>query len=107
MIPLLASACRVIRVDLAGHGRSSSPAGGYGIPGQARRAGAVLDRSDAGQMTVVGHSTGAYVATAVAEQWPGLVVALGLINTGPALDAILGQSLLGRLLLAPLPGRLL
>src|SRR5260370_2612803 len=28
VVPALAGACRVIRVDLAGHGRSASPAGG-------------------------------------------------------------------------------
>jgi pimeloyl-ACP methyl ester carboxylesterase len=58
VIPALAGAYRVIRVDLAGHGRSSSPASGYDIAAQARRAGAVLDRLGAGQVTVIGHSTG-------------------------------------------------
>ena len=32
VVPRLADAYRVIRVDLPGHGRSSSPAGGYDIP---------------------------------------------------------------------------
>jgi pimeloyl-ACP methyl ester carboxylesterase len=107
VIPQLAGACRVIRVDLAGHGRSAAPAGGYDIPAQARRAGAVLDRLGAGQVTAIGHSTGGYVATALAEQRPGQVAALALINTGPDPDAYIDQGLLGRLLLAPLPGRLL
>ena len=44
VVPALAGACRVIRVDLPGHGRSSSPAGGYDIPAHARRTGAALDR---------------------------------------------------------------
>jgi len=44
VVPALAGACRVIRADLPGHGRSSSPAGGYGIPAHARRTGAALDR---------------------------------------------------------------
>jgi len=107
VIPQLAGDCRVIRVDMAGHGRSSAPAGGYDIPAQARRAGAVLDRLGAGQVTVIGHSTGGYVATALAGQRPGLVSALALIDTAPDLDAVMDQGLLGRLLLAPLPGRLL
>jgi pimeloyl-ACP methyl ester carboxylesterase len=107
VIPQLAGDCRVIRVDMAGHGRSSAPAGGYDIPAQARRAGAVLDRLGAGQVTVIGHSTGGYVATALAGQRPGLVSALALIHTAPDLDAVMDQGLLGRLLLAPLPGRLL
>ena len=95
VIPQLAGACRVIRVDLAGHGRSAAPAGGYDIPAQARRAGAVLDRLGAGQVTAIGHSTGGYVATALAEQRPGQVAALALINTGPDPDAYIDQSLLG------------
>jgi pimeloyl-ACP methyl ester carboxylesterase len=37
VVPALAGACRVIRVDLPGHGRSSGPASGYGIPAHARR----------------------------------------------------------------------
>jgi pimeloyl-ACP methyl ester carboxylesterase len=107
VVPKLAGAFRVIRVDLLGHGRSSSPASGYDLPAQARRVGAVLDRLDAGQVTVVGHSTGGSVATALAEQRPGMVTALVLIDIGPSLDAFAGNSLAGRLLLAPLPGRLL
>ena len=107
VIPQLAGACRVIRVDLAGHGRSSSPAGRYDIAAQARRAGAVLDRLGAGQVMAIGHSTGGCVATALAEQRPGLVAALALIDIGPDLDAYPDQGLLGRLLLAPLSGRLL
>jgi pimeloyl-ACP methyl ester carboxylesterase len=107
VIPQLAGACRVIRVDLAGHGRSSSPAGGYDIGAQARRVGAVLDRLGAGQVMAIGHSTGGCVATALAEQRPSLVAALALIDIGPDLDAYPDQGLLGRLLLAPLPGRLL
>ena len=59
------------------------------------------------QVTVIGHSTGGYVATALAGQRPGLVSALALIDTAPDLDAVMDQGLLGRLLLAPLPGRLL
>jgi pimeloyl-ACP methyl ester carboxylesterase len=67
----------------------------------------VLDRLGAGRVTAIGHSTGGCVATALAEQRPGLVSALALIDIGPDLDAYMSQGLLGRLLLAPLPGRLL
>src|SRR6266581_6417838 len=51
VVPALAGAYNVIRVDLPGHGRSSSPAGGYNIPAQARRVGAALDRIGAGRVT--------------------------------------------------------
>jgi pimeloyl-ACP methyl ester carboxylesterase len=107
IVPALAGSCRVIRIDLLGHGKSSSPAGGYDIPSQARRAGAVLDMVSAERVTVIGHSTGGTVATALAEQRPDKVAALALIDVGPSLDAFIDQGLVGRLLLAPLPGRLL
>src|SRR5260221_12131533 len=58
VVPALAGACRVIRVDLAGHGRSASPAGGDDIPAHARPAGARLDRPGAGPGDVIRHSTG-------------------------------------------------
>jgi pimeloyl-ACP methyl ester carboxylesterase len=107
VVPALAGSRRVIRVDLLGHGKSSSPAGGYDIPTQARRVGAALDMLGAERVTVIGHSTGGAVATALAEQRPDRVAALALIDIGPSLDAIIDQGLAGRLLLAPLPGRLL
>jgi pimeloyl-ACP methyl ester carboxylesterase len=107
VIPPLAGACRVIRVDLLGHGKSTSPVGGYDIPAQARRIGAVLDRLGANRVTVIGHSMGCMVATALAEQRPDKVAALALIDMGPSLDAAIPESLLVRLLLARFPGRLL
>ena len=87
-------------------GRRARP-GGNDIPAQARRVGAALDRLGAGRVTVIGHSTGGTVATALAEQRPDAVAALALIDTGPSPDAYIDQGLLGRLLLAPFPGRLL
>ena len=107
VVPRLADAYRVIRVDLLGHGRSASPTDGYDIPTQARRVGSALDRIGAGRVAVIGHSTGGTVATALAEQRPDAVAALALIDTGPSSDAYISQGLLPRLLLAPLPGRLL
>jgi len=107
VVPQLAGACRVIRVDLLGHGKSTSPAGGYDIPAHARRIGAVLDRLGANRVTVIGHSMGCMVATSLAEQRPDKVAALALIDMGPSLDAAIPEGLLVRLLLARFPGRLL
>jgi pimeloyl-ACP methyl ester carboxylesterase len=107
VVPALAGACRVIRVDLLGHGRSSCPPGGYDIPAHARRVGGALDRLSAGRVTVVGHSMGCMVATALAEQRPDKVSSLALIDMGPSLDAAIPDGLLVRLLLARFPGRLL
>ena len=107
VVPSLAGAFRVIRVDLLGHGRSASPAGGYDVPTQARRVGAALDKLGVSSVTVIGHSTGCTVATALAEQRPGAVTALALIDMGPSPDAKIPEHLLARLLLTPVAGPLL
>lgn len=92
VVPALAGACRVIRVDLLGHGGSSPADGGYDIPAHARRVGAALDRLGAGRVTVIGHSMGCLVATALAEQRSDQVGALALIDMGPSLDAAMPPS---------------
>ncbi len=90
LVPLLAASHRVIRVDLPGHGRSAAPADGrYETSLQAAAVGAAMDRLGVARVTVVGHSSGGYMATALAEQRPELVTALVLVNTGPAMDAFL------------------
>jgi pimeloyl-ACP methyl ester carboxylesterase len=97
----------VVRVDLLGHGSSARPAGGYGIPEQARRVGVVLDHLGVRRATLIGHSTGGMVATSLAEQRPDLVTAIALIDTGPRADAFIGDSLVSRLLSVPIVGPLL
>lgn len=91
LVPLLTGAPhRVVRVDLPGHGRSAEPAGrGYDVPDQARAVATALDRLGIGQVVAVGHSSGGYAVTALAEQRPDLVTALALINTGPDLTAFI------------------
>lgn len=98
---------RVVRLDLLGHGKSAKPAGGYGIEDHARRVGTVLDKLGIRDATVVGHSTGGAVATSLAEQRRDLVTAVALIDTGPRVDAFLGDSLAGRLMVTPVVGELL
>lgn len=105
LVPSLAAVHRVIRVDLLGNRRSRRT--GYDVPGQARRAGAALDWLGVNRVTAIGHSSGGSVAAALAEQRPGNVAALALIDTGPDLDAKIPDPPLARLLTAPLAGRLL
>lgn len=107
VVPTLAGAFRVIRVDLLGCGKSTTPAGGYDIPTQAGRVGTALDELGVSRVTVIGHSGGCAVATALAEQRPDAVVALALIDFGPDLDAKIPESRLTRLLLTRFPGPLL
>ncbi|GAA2985855.1 alpha/beta fold hydrolase [Streptosporangium longisporum] len=108
LVPLLTGSHRVIRVDLLGHGRSAKPAGGgYTIPEQGRRVGEVLDRLGVEHATVVGHSTGGSVATALAEQRRDLVTALALVDSGPRMDAFVSDGFVGRILFVPAVGQLL
>jgi len=108
LVPKLATSYHVIRIDLLGHGRSDKPAGGdYAIPAQARRVGQVLDRLGVTHAIVVGHSTGGYVATSLAEQRGDLVTALALIDTGPRMDAFISDGPVGQLIFVPVVGQLL
>ncbi|MEU2072671.1 alpha/beta hydrolase [Streptomyces sp. NPDC013489] len=106
VVPVLAGSRHVLRIDLPGCGQSP-PAAAYDIPGQALRVAARLDRLGLGPLTVAGHSSGGYVATALAEQRPDLVRSIALISTGPSLDALLPQPLVLRVLLCPPLGPLL
>jgi pimeloyl-ACP methyl ester carboxylesterase len=106
VVPALANHHRVIRVDLPGCGQSP-PALSYDVPEQAGRVAALLDDLGLRRATVAGHSSGGYVATALAEQRPDLVGSVALISTGPSPDALLPQPVLLRVMLAPPFGRLL
>ena len=106
MVPELAGHHHLIRVDLPGCGQSP-PARSYDVPDQAGRVAAVLDDLGLGPVAAVGHSSGGYVATSLAEQRPDLVRSLALISTGPSPDALLPQPFILRLLLGPPFGPLL
>ncbi|MBF6497269.1 alpha/beta hydrolase [Nocardia cyriacigeorgica] len=99
-VPSLATACRVIRIDLPGCGRSA-PAATYDVAQQADRTAAVLDELGVRRTAVVGHSSGGYVATALVERRPDLVGELILVSAGPSLSALLPEPAIVRLLSAP------
>lgn len=106
VVPPLAARHHVIRVDLPGHGQSP-PAPSYDVPGQAGRVAALLDELGLRHVTVVGHSSGGYIATALAERRPDLVRSIALISSGPSPDALRPQPVLLRALMAPPFGPLL
>ena len=106
VVPSLAHRHRVIRVDLPGHGQSP-PATSYDVMEQAARLAAALDELGLRQVTVAGHSSGGYIATALAAQRPDLVTSLTLISSGPSPEALLPQPALLRVLTAPPLGPLL
>ncbi|MCP2339446.1 pimeloyl-ACP methyl ester carboxylesterase [Actinomadura rupiterrae] len=97
----------VVRVDLLGHGRSAKPVDGYGVAEQAREVAAMLDRIGVRNATVIGHSFGGFVGTALAEQRPDLVSAIALIGTPARSSWFTGDGLSHLLLSTPLVGRLL
>jgi pimeloyl-ACP methyl ester carboxylesterase len=106
MVPALAGHHHVIRVDLPGCGQSPPPLS-YDVPVQAARVADLLDGLGLRRVAVAGHSSGGYIATALAEQRPDLVRSLALISSGPSPDALLPQPYLRRILLAPPLGPLL
>ncbi|MEV7912367.1 alpha/beta fold hydrolase [Streptomyces griseus] len=106
VVPALARRHHVVRVDLPGHGQSP-PAASYDVPGQAAGLAAALDELALRSVTVAGHSSGGYIATALAEQRPDLVGALALISSGPGPDALLPQPAVLRALIAPPLGPLM
>lgn len=105
VIPALADHHDVICIDLPGMGHSEPPTS-YAVPSQATRVAELIDSLDVGPVTLVGHSSGGYVATSLAEQCPELVSAIALISTGPSPAALLPQPALMRALTSPPIGRL-
>jgi pimeloyl-ACP methyl ester carboxylesterase len=105
LLPELADHHDVVRVDLPGHGQSP-PAPTYRVTEQAARVAALLDKLGVRQVIVVGHSSGGYVATALAEQRPDLVRGMVLVNVGPNLLAFRPQPTLVRVLSKPPLSRL-
>lgn len=98
MVPLLAGRRHVLRVDLPGHGQSP-PSRSYEVPAQAARVARALDDLGLRDVAVAGHSSGGYMAAALAEQRPDLVRSLTLISTGPDPAAFRRQPVVLRVLL--------
>lgn len=107
VVPALAARYRVIRIDLLGHGQSAKPMARYDVPAQARRAAELLDELGVTRATIIAHSMGGMVATALAEQRPDLVSALALIDSAPSPGAPIRQPLIPRLVPVPVLGQLL
>jgi pimeloyl-ACP methyl ester carboxylesterase len=103
--PALAKHHRVIRLDLIGHGGTAAPTTGYEITRQAALVSAVLDNLGVRRVTVVGHSMGGWVGTALASMQGDRVAGLVLIDTPPTVDLRLG--LMTKAHVAPVVGELL
>ena len=83
MRPALEREHRVIAIDLLGHGGSEKPDGGYGMKEQAAMLADVLRALEVRGATVVGHSLGGTVATALATETEGLVEKLVIVDQAP------------------------
>jgi len=83
LAPLLEPNHRVIRVDLLGHGGSDKPGAGYSIDDQATVVAEALAKLGVSDATVVGHSLGGSVATALAQQSPQLASRVVIIDQAP------------------------
>jgi pimeloyl-ACP methyl ester carboxylesterase len=83
IVPLLSPHHRVIAIDLLGHGGSEKPASGYSMTNQARLVAGALVKLRVHKATVVGHSLGGIVATALAESSPRLVRRVVIIDQAP------------------------
>ena len=77
-------------LDLRGRGDSDKPEGPYGMAQHARDVAAAMQTLELGPCLIVGHSMGAFVATALAEQNPELVSGLILIDGGYVPDLPVG-----------------
>ncbi|SHK20109.1 Pimeloyl-ACP methyl ester carboxylesterase [Pseudonocardia thermophila] len=76
----LAADHKVVRVDLAGAGRSPVPAGEISIASHADDLAALLDALQIPSAAVVGHSMGTLVVRTLAARHPGRVTAMALLG---------------------------
>jgi pimeloyl-ACP methyl ester carboxylesterase len=83
LAPLLQRGHRVIRIDLLGHGGSDKPGAGYSIDDQATAVAEALAKLGIVNATVVGHSLGGSVATALAQRSPQLASRVVIIDQAP------------------------
>jgi pimeloyl-ACP methyl ester carboxylesterase len=83
MIPLLDRHHRVVALDLRGFGGSEKPTSGYSMPDQAAFVAEALKRLRVHRATVVGHSLGGTVATALAEAPGDYVGRLVIVDQAP------------------------
>jgi lipase len=87
----LAGRRSLLAFDLRGRGDSEKPDGPYGMAQHARDVAAAMRTLGLGPSIVVGHSMGAFVATALAVEAPELVAGLIMIDGGYVPDLPVGS----------------
>jgi pimeloyl-ACP methyl ester carboxylesterase len=104
LAPLLERDHRVIRVDLLGHGGSDKPSAGYSIDDQATVVAEALAKLGVANATVVGHSLGGSLVTALAQRSPRLASRVVIIDQTPE-DGFENESLAQRVSYWPIVGQ--
>lgn len=104
MIPFLDRDHRVLALDLRGFGGSEKPRSGYTMDDQARFVAEALKRLGVHRATVVGHSLGGTVATALTEVPGDYVGRLVLVDQAPDESFSKGLGLTAELSTAPVIG---
>ena len=79
---------RVMAMDLRGRGRSESPDSGYSIEHHCKDILAILDDMELEKVVIMGHSLGAFIATAFGAQHPERVDHIILVDGGGKLSQI-------------------
>ena len=87
---ILAGRRPLFGVDLRGRGDSDKPENGYGMAQHARDVAAAMRTLEFKPSVIVGHSMGAFVATALAAQNPEFVSGIIMIDGGYAPDLPVG-----------------
>jgi pimeloyl-ACP methyl ester carboxylesterase len=90
-------ACRRIRIDLPGFGDSTWKTDAFGVPEQAERVVALLDRLGVQTVTLAGTSMGGSVAAAVAARHPDRVRSLVLVAPSGYPGSLVQSGLFGRM----------
>ncbi len=98
-------ACRRIRIDLPGFGGSTWSTDAFGVPDQADRVVALLDRLGVETATLVGTSMGGSVAAAIAADHPDRVRRLVLVAPSGYPGSLVQSGVFGRLARPGLPNR--
>jgi 3-oxoadipate enol-lactonase len=79
--PLTSQSCDLIRVDMRGHGKSSSPPAPYTIDQMAQDVVGLIEHLRLSQVCLIGLSTGGRVATHIAIHYPEAIARLVLVST--------------------------
>jgi pimeloyl-ACP methyl ester carboxylesterase len=89
---LLSEGYRVLAPDLRGHGRSSVPQSHFAPQDCAHDVAQLLNQRGISSVVAIGHSFGAFVASALAVEYPSLVRAMITVDPGYGRDDSLAET---------------